>query len=74
MRTVKEGVLRGSFAGFHGPGTLFEFSDGERWSQICLTVHPRRLFMPDAQISVRENKYFIKVDGIDLAIQVIPEP
>ena len=72
MKTVKEGVLRGTFAGFNGVGTLFEFSDGDRWRQVCENVHAKRAFMPEARIMALGEKYYIKVNSIDLEIEVVP--
>ena len=72
MQMVKEGVLRGSFAGFGGTGTVFEFSDGGRWKQVCATLHAYRAFMPNARITLRESKFYIEVDGIGLKVEVEP--
>ena len=72
MVAFKQGVLRGLFQGFDGPGTIYEFTDGERWRQVCDTVRPHRAFMPDARITKNGEKYFLQVEALNVFVEVSP--
>lgn len=72
METLKEGILRGVFRGFAGPGTIFEFLDGERWRQVCDTTFQCNRFMPEARIVQKSGKYFIYVEDVNAIAEVVP--
>lgn len=72
MNPVKQGVLRGTFQGFDGPGTVYEFADGQRWRQVCKTMLLHRAYMPHARISCRDKKHFLEIEGASVSVEVVP--
>lgn len=68
-----QGVLSSSFNGFEGLDTVFVFMDGARWRQASPKVHLHRTFMPEARIFQDYNKYYIQVEGMSDAVEVIPD-
>jgi hypothetical protein len=72
MQIVDEGLLKGSFRGFHNPDTVFEFSGGGKWRQNEYKYRYHYAYMPSAKVVQEGGTYHLEVAGMDDSVEVVP--
>jgi len=71
MSVVQEGQLKGAFKGFHDRNTVFEFYGGGAWRQNEYKYFYYYAYMPVARVVDRADGYYLEVDGMDEAVQLV---
>ena len=67
---IHKGMIKGKFMGFKNSYTKFEFSDGQVWRQNENKYLQHYAFNPEAQITYKDNRYFLEVKGLSEVVEV----
>lgn len=71
LSIVVDGQLKGAFKGFKDRETVFEFFGGGKWRQNEYKYQYYYAYMPRAKVIDRGGAYYLQVDGIADAVQVV---
>ncbi|MCB2212677.1 hypothetical protein KQI52_11240 [bacterium] len=67
---VEKGKLSPKFKGFKDSNTLIEFDKGGTWKQAVIKFKANKTYMPNAVVTMRNNRYYIDVDGMGGEVMV----
>lgn len=68
---ASKGNIEGDFKGWNGE-TIFEMSDGTFWIQAVYSYRYYYAYRPKAMVLKKDNYFFLKVDGINEILPVLP--
>lgn len=67
---IYKGMIKGKFMGFKNINTKFEFSDGQIWRQSESKYLQHYAFNPEAEITYKNDKYYLGITGLDQTVEV----